>query len=769
MTAPASPFKGVPKSIASTKFLTISGTGTTDPFQEELYMVNAICELSNGLVVVGGAFNMVNSGVTRHHLAMWNNFGGTTKTGKLNPFSPTLRGVPPLRSTKIGTLAPYEAVCAIVPSLDELHLYIGGSYTSVAGIARTNLSRVDLNGAVDPWVVNVSGGVNPVVRTIALDYSNTTTKPLFIGGKFSQAGTVSGLANFARTTANPSPTVDGTGAWAHTFDNEVYKILVDAPRHVYVFGRFTSVGQVGQTGGQPRLFAAQFDMSGNLQAWTPGPIPTNWDPAHGAQIGVLDAGLSPDRLTLVLAMGGSGAGSTSTPRTTATLLGFHRATTGSSFPTIPTWASNAPVLTGSASGPHMAVAVNDTLAWAGFNGDASQGSTGKHDSRLYAVRLTDGRDTWALSTSDTGYWEQETSPPYNGTSGTVALEVGPNGLYVGGAQTTPRPGVVKYDKSGTTPPPPPSGITVYAVGDGATGSSTARTIASRIPTPGAANFDRFLYLGDVYNDGTVGNLGDRTSEYVTHYDTVYGSQGLNDLRSKTSAIPGNHDYHDAGAIALGYRNYWQGKYTVTQPFPTSPTPASDSGPLYYNFILGAYKFIGVDTNQDLAVGSPQYSYIANQLTTDLTKKKILYSHHGRWSADNTHPDSDFSSATHTNDLWKLACDSGNAQGNGCVLWLCGHSHNMQHHVLRDRTGNKIAGRTGDGTVLLEILAGGGGAGNYTVVSTYKTPNGFPGLVWGLTGWGFLKMVLTDTNMHFEFRGTDGAILHQWDEPVLATS
>ena len=53
---------------------------------------------------------------------------------------------------------------------------------------------------------------------------------------------------------------------------------------------------------------------------------------------------------------------------------------------------------------------------------------------------------------------------------------------------------------------------VWAVGDGANGGSEAKALAARIAR---GPIDRFLYLGDVYDDGTA-------EEFAESYAPVYG-------------------------------------------------------------------------------------------------------------------------------------------------------------------------------------------------------------------------------------------------------
>jgi hypothetical protein len=82
---------------------------------------------------------------------------------------------------------------------------------------------------------------------------------------------------------------------------------------------------------------------------------------------------------------------------------------------------------------------------------------------------------------------------------------------------------------------------VFALGDGADGSTTSRDLANYVK---AQNPDRFFYLGDVYETGTA-------SEFTNNYEPLYGS-----LTGRTDPVIGNHEY---GNRSTGYYAYWINK------------------------------------------------------------------------------------------------------------------------------------------------------------------------------------------------------------------
>ena len=80
---------------------------------------------------------------------------------------------------------------------------------------------------------------------------------------------------------------------------------------------------------------------------------------------------------------------------------------------------------------------------------------------------------------------------------------------------------------------------VWAMGDGADGGAAARKLARYVA---ARRPERFLYLGDVYEDG-------KAHEFAEHYDPVYGRLG-----GLTDPTIGNHEY---AARRTGYVPYWR--------------------------------------------------------------------------------------------------------------------------------------------------------------------------------------------------------------------
>jgi hypothetical protein len=109
--------------------------------------------------------------------------------------------------------------------------YLGGSFTSVGGVARTNAAQVDINGAVTGFVANTNGAVN----AIAVDATG-----VYLGGAFTNVNGASTTRLVKRDLTT------GAAVWnASTLNNTVRAVALSGTR-VYVGGDFTTVGGVSR-------------------------------------------------------------------------------------------------------------------------------------------------------------------------------------------------------------------------------------------------------------------------------------------------------------------------------------------------------------------------------------------------------------------------------------------------------------------------------------------------------------------------------------------
>lgn len=154
-------------------------------------------------------------------------------------------------------------VTAIVMQADG-GLVFGGSFTSVNGVARTNLARLLPDGSLDPaWDATVDGNVD----ALAVDVSGS----IYVGGLFNHVGGQP-RGNLARL--GTSGTVDP--GWNPGANDAVLTLAVDGAGAIYAGGNFSIVG------GTTRNHLVKIGSSGSVDA--------NWNPAPDAAVDVLASG-----------------------------------------------------------------------------------------------------------------------------------------------------------------------------------------------------------------------------------------------------------------------------------------------------------------------------------------------------------------------------------------------------------------------------------------------------------------------------------------------
>ncbi len=236
---------------------------------------------------------------------------------------------------------------------------------------------------------------------------------------------------------------------------------------------------------------------------------------------------------------------------------------------------------------------------------------------------------------------------------TLALAIGVGALVFGSTRDVPppRPVANRAFLSSLTPDRP---AVVWAVGDGANGSDSARALARRIAADGP---DRMLYLGDVYDNGSI-------EDFREGYDTVYGR-----LAPITAPTPGNHEWP---AHLQGYDRYWR----IRTGAPTPP---------WYAFRVGGWQLISLNSEAPHSPGSPQLRWLASELRRTRGTCTLAFWHRPLQSAGRNGDQADVA------PLW-------NALRGQAKLVINGHDHNLQR--LRPRDG------------ITELVAGAGGKNHY---------------------------------------------------------
>jgi Calcineurin-like phosphoesterase len=238
-------------------------------------------------------------------------------------------------------------------------------------------------------------------------------------------------------------------------------------------------------------------------------------------------------------------------------------------------------------------------------------------------------------------------------------------------------------------------VVIWAVGDGADGQPATRKVG-RLVRRGKP--DRFLYLGDVYEEGTM-------EEYRENYDPVFGR-----LARKTAPTPGNHEWPTRDE---GYRPYW--KAVLGKDIPD-----------YYRFAIAGWEILSLNSQIPTSEGSPQIRWLRSNLPGDTTCR-LAFWHRPRYG---------FGAHGHQAELAPI----WNALRNRAALVVNGHEHNMQRFRRRDG--------------ITELVAGAGGRGIYRIKPEEKARLAFA----NDTDFGALRLKLRPGRADYRFVAVDGRTL-----------
>ncbi len=342
---------------------TILGTVSVDPGQDPNdttpTAVRAILE-ANGRYYIGGLFSEV-GGESQPFLAAIE-----VATGQLDHnFRPVISG----GSTEINTIA-------LSPNGQDL--YIGGLFTSVDGVSRNRIAKLDaITGELD---AAFNPNASAEVETIQVD-----DEGVYVGGGFQ---TIGGLTSPHLAKLDPNTGAADT-AWTASTSGRVFDIEV-VGNNVYVGGNFTEVS------------GAEHSMVVRLER-SDGSVNDSWnvDPAEEVPFRVQAMSLSQDRNTIYVGTGGPNDG------------GGNTVYAYSKFGDLE-WSTQA-------DGDIQALEASASQLYAGTHGqfvfDGNGGSTRRE--KLFALDLDNG---------DLLAWD----PHANSINGVWEIERGPSGLLVGG-------------------------------------------------------------------------------------------------------------------------------------------------------------------------------------------------------------------------------------------------------------------------------------------------------------------------------------------------
>ncbi|MEU6089809.1 DNRLRE domain-containing protein [Streptomyces sp. NPDC047085] len=225
--------------------------------------------------------------------------------------------------------------------------------------------------------------------------------------------------------------------------------------------------------------------------------------------------------------------------------------------------------------------------------------------------------------------------------------------------------------TGATPPPtspPPSGDPVLVGAGDIANSGTGDTATANLldGIPGTV----FTAGDNAYDSGTA-------TEFATYYDPTWGRH-----KARTRPAPGNHDYNTAGAT--GYYNYFGAN-------------AGPSGRGYYSYDLGSWHVVSLNSEVNMAVGSPQEQWLRSDLAASTKPCTLAYWHQPRFTSGANHAPN-----TATGPLVQALYD------NNADVIVAGHNHQYERFAPMNASGQLDTTRG-----IRHFVAGMGGASHYS--------------------------------------------------------
>jgi hypothetical protein len=280
-------------------------------------------------------------------------------------------------------------------------------------------------------------------------------------------------------------------------------------------------------------------------------------------------------------------------------------------------------------------------------------------------------------------------------------------IFNTGTSTPPVNNNTFQPATGTTPAAGQPFV-VAATGDGAGGEANEASVTNLVSS---MNPNLFLYLGDVYEKGSI-------AEFFNWYDpsTFFGR-----FRSITDPTVGNHDYSLGNSSA--YRNYW------------------DNVPDYYSFDAGGWHFISLNSySQYIDVGptSAEYQWLQQDLASNTLPCTIAVYHHPYLSIGEE------GGRPALSDIWSLLAQ------NQVDIVLNGHDHDYERWVPLNDSGQPSS----DG--MTQFIVGTGGHSLQPIESSDSRVAYSNSTV--PTAYGALRLQLYPTVATYSFMSISGSVL-----------
>jgi hypothetical protein len=323
--------------------------------------------------------------------------------------------------------------------------------------------------------------------------------------------------------------------------------------------------------------------------------------------------------------------------------------------------------------------------------------TGEHDLRTVAVDLPlppRGSVKWPIDHTVAG---MSSRPP-------VRLRIAAAGRDTQeGALTMPAVEVALIVSS--APAGPHESVAIFtgagdiAQCDAKAGAEATARVLDRMP-------GSVFTLGDhVYPDST-------TENFINCYEPTWGRH-----RSRTYAVPGNHDWE------LG---------TGASYFSYFGAAAGPTGTGYYSYDLGAWHILALNSNVAASPGSAQYAWVESDLAASDSLCSMALWHHPVFNSGS------HGNNAHMKEMWRRL------QRAGVDVVLAAHDHHYERFAPQDADGRS------DPQGPRQFVVGTGGGPFYDLTSLQANSE-----VQNTRTHGVLKLTLRANGYEWEFVPVDG--------------
>jgi hypothetical protein len=231
--------------------------------------------------------------------------------------------------------------------------------------------------------------------------------------------------------------------------------------------------------------------------------------------------------------------------------------------------------------------------------------------------------------------------------------------------------------------------------------------------------------GRIFTTGDNAYPFGEATNFQRCYDLSWGR-----FKDRTYPVPGNHDYgDDQRSEANAYFSYFGSN-------------AGAFGAGYYSYDYGSWHIIALNSNfkgpahVGVAVGSPQMSWLVNDLQVNHPRCVLAYWHHPLFSSGQNGPSPDM------HPIFKALYDA-----NADVV-LNGHDHIYERFGPQDADGRRDEARG-----IREFIVGTGGHQQLTAAPTATTNSDRK-----ITGqFGILRLTLNTDSYAWEFVTGNGSV------------